>query len=83
MRHQIRNQATATEVPQGNASVGVANDGHQIKKFVEQFLKLKLLKFSGGEDLETAISWIEELEKTFALLRCSEEDKVTLAVYQL
>lgn len=52
-------------------------------KLVEQFLKLKLSKFTGTSDYEAATLRIKELEKAFALLRCLEEDKVTLAVYQL
>ncbi|XP_056175905.1 uncharacterized protein LOC130140480 [Syzygium oleosum] len=52
-------------------------------KLVEQFLKLKPPKFSGVGDPEAATLWVRELEKGFALLRCSEEEKVTLAVYQL
>ncbi|XP_030442978.2 uncharacterized protein LOC115665240 [Syzygium oleosum] len=53
---------------------------HQL---VEQFLKLKPSKFDGKGDLEAAILWVKELEKAFALLGCTEEEKVTLAVYQL
>ncbi|XP_010049281.2 uncharacterized protein LOC104437933 [Eucalyptus grandis] len=51
-------------------------------KLVEQFLKLKPPKFTGVCDPEVATMWVRELDKVFALLRCSE-DKVTLAVYQL
>ncbi|XP_030461760.1 uncharacterized protein LOC115681827 [Syzygium oleosum] len=53
---------------------------HQL---VEHFLKLKPPKFDGKGDLEAASLWVEELEKAFALLRCTEEEKVTLVVYQL
>ncbi|XP_030471181.1 uncharacterized protein LOC115689310 [Syzygium oleosum] len=53
---------------------------HQL---VEQFFKLKPSKFNGTGDPEAAILWIKELEKAFALLRCSGEDKVILAVYQM
>ncbi|XP_056172130.1 cysteine-rich receptor-like protein kinase 25 [Syzygium oleosum] len=34
-------------------------------------------------DLEAASLWIEELEKAFDVLGCTDEEKVTLAVYQL
>ncbi|XP_048128413.1 uncharacterized protein LOC125312839 [Rhodamnia argentea] len=34
-------------------------------------------------DPEASTCWIKELEKIFAPLRCTEEDKVTLAVYRL
>ena len=52
-------------------------------KLAERFLKLKSPKFTGVGDPEAATLWIKELEKVFALLRCTDEDKVTLAVYQL
>ncbi|XP_030519557.2 uncharacterized protein LOC115733021 [Rhodamnia argentea] len=85
MGQQVRNQnaTAAAEVPRGNVPAGAANVGHQAHKLVEQFLKLKPPKFSGSGDPEAATSWIEELEKAFASSRCTEEDKVTLAVYQL
>ncbi|XP_030444133.1 uncharacterized protein LOC115666563 [Syzygium oleosum] len=50
---------------------------------VEQFLKLRPPKFVGTGDPEEAESWIDELQKAFELLRCFEEEKVTLATYQL
>ena len=49
----------------------------------EQFLKLKPPKFHGRCDLEATPKWMEELEKTFKILGCNDEEKVTLAVYQL
>ncbi|KAL3729435.1 hypothetical protein ACJRO7_026536 [Eucalyptus globulus] len=50
---------------------------------VEHFLKLKPPKFTGTGDPEVATRWIEELKKAFELLKCSEKEKVTLAVYQM
>ncbi|XP_056163094.1 uncharacterized protein LOC130136784 [Syzygium oleosum] len=38
---------------------------------------------AGVGDPEAASKWVEELEKAFALLGCTEAEKVTLAVYQL
>ncbi|XP_056175570.1 uncharacterized protein LOC115666992 [Syzygium oleosum] len=32
---------------------------------------------------EAAPRWVEELEKAFEVLRCTEQEKVTLALYQL
>ena len=40
-------------------------------------------KFDGRGDAEAALRWVEELEKVFEVLGCTEEEKVTLAVYQL
>ncbi|KAL3740395.1 hypothetical protein ACJRO7_021644 [Eucalyptus globulus] len=83
MGQQAHNQAAAAvaaqvEVPQGNV---VAN--RPIHKLVEHFLKLQPPKFTGTGDPEAMTHWIEEMEKAFELLKCSEEEKVTLAVYQL
>ena len=50
---------------------------------IKQFLKLKPLKFNGRGDLEATPRWVEELEKVFELLRCTETEKVTPEVYQL
>ncbi|XP_056160991.1 uncharacterized protein LOC130135553 [Syzygium oleosum] len=52
-------------------------------QFVEQFLKLKPFKFDGKRDPEATTIWVQELEKASVLLECTEEEKVTLAVYQL
>ncbi|XP_048131573.1 uncharacterized protein LOC125314134 [Rhodamnia argentea] len=37
---------------------------------------------NGNGDPEVAPRWIEKLEKAFEVLGCTEEEKVTLAVYQ-
>ena len=52
-------------------------------QLVEQFMKLKPPKFHGRGDPEVAPRWVEKLEKTFKLLGCTDEENVTLAVYQL
>ncbi|XP_048131544.1 uncharacterized protein LOC125314113 [Rhodamnia argentea] len=87
MGQQVRNRnaaaATVAGAPPVNQPVGVVNDGYLAERLVEQFLKLKPPKFSRSGDPEAAISWIEELEKAFDLLRCTNEDKVILAVYRL
>ncbi|XP_030443854.1 uncharacterized protein LOC115666225 [Syzygium oleosum] len=84
---QAQNQATAAAVPApAPVDVPLARNGNgnqPMHKLVEQFLKLKPPKFTGAGDSEAATLWIRELETVFALLRCSDEDKVTLAVYQL
>ena len=55
----------------------------QMPRLVEQFMKMKPPKFHGRGDPEAAPRWIEELEKTFKVLGCNDEEKVALAVYQL
>ncbi|XP_030477225.1 uncharacterized protein LOC115694248 [Syzygium oleosum] len=54
-----------------------------MSKLVEQFLKLKPPRFDGRVNTEAAPRWVEELEKAFEVLGCTEEEKVTLVVYQL
>ncbi|XP_030467291.1 uncharacterized protein LOC115686212 [Syzygium oleosum] len=80
---QAQNQAAADAVPVDIPLAGNGNGNPPMHKLVDQFLKLKPPKFTGTGDLEATTLWIGELEKAFALLRCSDEDKVTLAVYQL
>ena len=55
----------------------------QMPQLVEQFLKLKLPKFTGRGDAELAPRWVEELEKAFNVLKCTDTERVDLAVYQL
>ncbi|XP_030520199.2 uncharacterized protein LOC115733708 [Rhodamnia argentea] len=80
---QVRNQAAAATAPPEDPLAGNGNGGQLMHKMVKQFLDLKPPKFSGVGDPEAATHRIKELEKAFALLRCNEEDKVTLAVYRL
>ncbi|KAL3731236.1 hypothetical protein ACJRO7_028157 [Eucalyptus globulus] len=87
MEQQVQNQAITTAAAaattptrvQPRIVIGV----RPMHKLVEQFLKLQPPKFTGTGDPEAATLWIQELEKAFDLLRCSEEDKVVIAVYQL
>ncbi|XP_056173135.1 uncharacterized protein LOC130139663 [Syzygium oleosum] len=67
----------------GNPAQGQVNANTPMSKLVEQFLKLKPPRFNGRGNTEAAPRWVEELEKAFEVLGCTEEEKVTLAVYQL
>ncbi|XP_056177407.1 uncharacterized protein LOC130140871 [Syzygium oleosum] len=79
-------EAAATAAVNGNnanqrqAQMAVNRQMHQL---VEQFLKLKSPKFNGRDDPEATPRWVEELEKAFDVLGCTETEKVTLAIYQL
>ncbi|XP_056163637.1 uncharacterized protein LOC130136990 [Syzygium oleosum] len=68
------------QAQQGQAQPAVAR---QMPQLVEQFLKMKPPKFNGKGDPEAAPDWIEELEKAFEVLGCTDAEKVTLAAYQL
>ncbi|XP_030452087.1 uncharacterized protein LOC115673967 [Syzygium oleosum] len=83
MGQQAQNQAAATAAHNDALLVGDGNEDRPMHRLVEQFLKLKPSMFTGTGDPEAVTLWIKELETIFALLRCSKEDKVMLAVYQL
>ncbi|XP_039158792.1 uncharacterized protein LOC120288732 [Eucalyptus grandis] len=65
-------------VPPVDAGVAAPGDPR-----FEGIMQLQPPKFTGTGDPEAATRWIEGLEKAFELLKCSEEEKVTLAVYQM
>ncbi|XP_056166338.1 uncharacterized protein LOC130137866 [Syzygium oleosum] len=67
----------------GHPAQGQVNANRPMSKLVEQFLKLKPPRFDGRGNTEAAPRWVEELEKAFEVLGCTEEEKVTLAVYRL
>ena len=50
---------------------------------IKDFLKLKPPTYSGGMDAVKSQEWINELEKNFRLLRCSERHKVEIGSYLL
>ncbi|KAL3721728.1 hypothetical protein ACJRO7_034123 [Eucalyptus globulus] len=72
--------AAPTEVSPGNVVVERERPMHKLD---EQFLKLNPPRFTGAGDLKATVLWIQDLEKAFALLSYTEEEKVVLAVYQL
>ncbi|XP_056172378.1 uncharacterized protein LOC130139447 [Syzygium oleosum] len=82
---QAAEAAAAAAVNENNANQGQAQMAvnRQMHQLVEHFLKLKPPKFTGKGDPEAAPRWIEELEKAFEVLGCTEQEKVTLAVYQM
>ena len=50
---------------------------------VKEFLKQKPPTFKGGMDPIQTNEWIEELEKNFGLLQCSDQQKVKIGSYLL
>ncbi|KAI6680470.1 hypothetical protein NL676_034351 [Syzygium grande] len=65
-------EATSIAGVRGNqAQQGQAQPAgvRQMPQLVEQFIKLKPPKFHGRGDLEIVSRWVEELEKTFKVLR--------------
>ncbi|XP_030442515.1 uncharacterized protein LOC115664770 [Syzygium oleosum] len=68
---------------QENLVPGPADVIRPMSKLVEQFLKLKPPKFNGKGDPEAAPRWVEDLEKAFDMLGCTDTEMVTLAEYRL
>ncbi|KAL3754128.1 hypothetical protein ACJRO7_001386 [Eucalyptus globulus] len=62
---------------------GIVVTAKPIRKLVEHFLRLNPSLFTEIGDPEAASSWVQKLEKAFALLMCNETEKVMLAKYQL
>ena len=86
LQTQERTDATtkaAAVAAENNLGNGNGNENRQMHKLVEQFLKLKPSKFDEKGDLDAATRWVDKLEKVFALLGCTKEEKVILAMYQL
>lgn len=50
---------------------------------VSQFKRLNPITFNGATDPTVVEMWMQEMEKAFGLLESNEEQKVTLAMYQL
>ncbi|XP_030473991.2 protein Ycf2-like [Syzygium oleosum] len=75
-------EAAAINGNNGNQGQGQVNANRQMHQLVEQFLKLKPLKFDGKGDPEAASLWVEELEKAFEVLGCTEEEKGQMSVDQ-
>ncbi|XP_048141432.1 uncharacterized protein LOC125316639 [Rhodamnia argentea] len=67
--------------PQAGANAGGGE--RRLQGLIEQFLKLKPLKFTGLGEPEEAEKWIKSMEKIFRLLNCNDVDRVALAEYQL
>ncbi|XP_056176165.1 uncharacterized protein LOC130140553 [Syzygium oleosum] len=74
---QIAAEAAADAVANnnGNQGQGQVNVNRPMHQLVEQFMKLKPPKFSGKGDPEAAPRWVEELEKAFEVLECTDNEK--------
>ncbi|MQM15429.1 hypothetical protein Taro_048373, partial [Colocasia esculenta] len=56
---------------------------HGGPSIIERFKRMLLPSFKGESDPLLAESWMREIEKIFRAIRCTNEDKVTLATYML
>ncbi|KAK2409540.1 cleavage and polyadenylation specificity factor subunit [Trifolium repens] len=60
-----------------------ARRGNEVESRLERFLKNQPTTFAGGFDPEGAQKWIEDIERIFAAMGCTEEQKVVLGSYML
>lgn len=67
-------QALACEAPRRDA---------QLHNTIVEFKKLSPPAFGGTTDPLEAEKWLTEIEKTFTVLPCTEEEKVSRAAYML
>lgn len=61
----------------------LVNQQPRQQNIVSQFKRLNPPTFDGPTDPSIVEMWIQEMEKAFRLLGSTEEQKITLAVYQL
>ena len=59
-----------------------ANEDQTVRS-VEQFKKMGPTPFLGGHDPLMAEAWINKIEKIFAVMNCTDVQKVSLAVFML
>ncbi|KAK2444363.1 cleavage and polyadenylation specificity factor subunit [Trifolium repens] len=57
--------------------------GNEDETRLERFLKNNPQAFNGGHNPDGAQKWLENMEKIFGAMRCSETQKVTLGTYML
>ncbi|XP_030532081.2 uncharacterized protein LOC115742106 [Rhodamnia argentea] len=74
--------ALMAQQAQQQVAVNAGGGERRTQGLIEQFLKLKPSKFTRTGKPEEAEQWIEEMEKIFRLLNCTDVDKMTLAEYR-
>ncbi|MQL67919.1 hypothetical protein Taro_000197, partial [Colocasia esculenta] len=57
--------------------------GHGGPSIMERFKWMAPHSFKGESQSLLVESWMREVEKIFRVIRCAEEDKVSLATYML
>ncbi|KAK2397792.1 cleavage and polyadenylation specificity factor subunit [Trifolium repens] len=60
-----------------------ARKGNEVESRLERFLKNQPTTFAGGFEPEGAQKWIEDIERIFAAMGYTEEQKVVLGTYML
>ncbi|MQL78456.1 hypothetical protein Taro_010880 [Colocasia esculenta] len=77
-------QAPPPQGPTAQATAPVPQEhGHGGPSIVERFKRMALPSFKGESQPLLAESRMREVEKIFRAIRCTEEDKISLASYML
>ncbi|GKU88786.1 hypothetical protein SLEP1_g3007 [Rubroshorea leprosula] len=81
---QHQNNNNAPQNTGGNSQQTVdSREGNEQLTLVKQFQNMNLPSFKGVPDPDVAESWVKNLEKMFKLLKCTDGQKVELAVSTL
>ncbi|MQM20679.1 hypothetical protein Taro_053703 [Colocasia esculenta] len=84
MQMQAHTQAALQAQMEAQAQVPVPQaQDHGGPSIMERFKRVLPPSFKGESDPLLAESWMREIEKIFRAVRCTDEDKVTLATYML
>ncbi|MQM13797.1 hypothetical protein Taro_046722 [Colocasia esculenta] len=84
MQMQAHTQAALQAQLEALAQVPVPQaQDHGGPSIMERFKRMSPPSFKAESDPLLAESWMREIEKIFWAIRCTEDDKVTLATYML
>ncbi|MQL76119.1 hypothetical protein Taro_008504, partial [Colocasia esculenta] len=83
MQMQAHTQAALQAQLEAQAQVPAPQADHGGPSIMERFKRMSAPSFKGESDLLLDESWMREIEKIFRAIRCTEDDKVTLATYML
>ncbi|MQL77979.1 hypothetical protein Taro_010406 [Colocasia esculenta] len=84
MQTQAHTQAALQAQLEARAQVPVPQaQDHGGPSIMERFKRMSPPSFKGESDPLLAESWMRVIEKIFQAIRCTEDDKVTLATYML
>ncbi|MQM19925.1 hypothetical protein Taro_052938 [Colocasia esculenta] len=84
MQTQTHTQAALQAQLEAQTQVPVPQaQDHGGPSIMERFKRMSPTSFKGESDPLLSESWMREIKKIFRAIRCTEDDKVTLATYML
>ncbi|MQM16688.1 hypothetical protein Taro_049650 [Colocasia esculenta] len=83
MQTQAHTQVALQAQLEAQAPVPAPQADHGGPSIMERFKRMLPPSFKGESDPLLAESWMREIEMIFRAIRCTEDDKVTLATYML